>query len=76
MGSIEVFSGVAYYNGPSSAQYVQNGGSASLINLNATNGIFENINVSGATTLGSLTVTGNATFTGNLTVQDISVPEI
>jgi hypothetical protein len=80
-GLVMVFVKNFYYPGPTSGDYLQNGGNATLASLNVTGTAeFSNLNTSGTATItdlmvtgsasiGTLTVTGNAHFAGDISVD-------
>lgn len=73
VGKILVFINPFYYEGPTDAQVIQNGGSATLSSLNVTGTAqFANLNASGMATINNLTVTGNANLAA-ATIGTLSV---
>ncbi len=78
-GSVLVLVNPSYYGGPTGANYLQNGGSATLTGLTVNGSVdLAGLNVSGTTTMNDLTVqtiavSGNLTVTGVTTVTDITI---
>jgi hypothetical protein len=66
---VMVFVEPGYWPGPTQADYLQNGGNATLANLNVSGtATINDLTVTGAATIADLTVTGSARFAGDITV--------